>query len=496
MVRDMSRTPVALRSAETRGSVGWRLIPLAAALVLTGCTSLGPDFKPPKSPTGRTAQAYALEGERAPSGVHLVADLPASGPWWQAFGSPELDATIRLALSNNPSIAEIQARLEKAQAEGDAADGARGPRLDASGRLENQRFNSQAFGLSGFPNHTFSLYSVGAMARYDLDVFGGGRRSAEDYRARAERAGHQADAAKLALTGNVALEAIKIARLQAQIDAVKALVASDRSLVEMMRQAKALGKEVQPSVNRAIFQMTLDEDQLPGLERDIAASRHRLAILAGQSPASWTPPTFSLASLKVPTDIPVSLPSDLVRHRPDILAAEADLHAATAAVGVSLANQYPDIQLTADLTQAALKPQTLFNYDGTGWTLLGNLTAPVLDSGVRKARTKGAQADLRAAGARYQQTVLAAFGQVADLLSALKSDQTALMLVDRETLLAEGGVDQATTGQRLGSATRMNVIEAQRQVSLIQDTKATAESRRLSDMVSLYTATAADWRGL
>lgn len=471
------------------------LLAACATLALSACAAVGPDFKSPEAPAGAAGSSYAMAGDPAAPSVTLDPAARAAGPWWQAFGSPELDQTIRLALADSPSVAEAAATLQRAQAQAAATRGAQAPQVEASGSAQRERINTQSFGFTGFPSPTISLYSVGASVSYDLDLFGGRRRATEAAQARAEAAARQADAAYLSLSGNVALQAMRVAGLRAQIAAIEAVIADDHKVADMVRRAQAAGGEAPAATSGVQAQLAEDEALLPPLQRQLSQARHQLALLAGKSPAEWTPPDFDLARLSQPTTIPVALPSALVRQRPDILAAEAELHAATAAIGVAAAAQYPDIRLSANLTQGAIKPENLFNYSSSGWNLLSGVTAPIFNGGTLKAERQAAEADARASLARYQQTVLRAFVQVSDVLAALGADQQQLTAYGHAQAAAEANARDAQTAYRLGGGPLMQVVEAQRQLSRARRNTAMAQGQQYSDLVELYAVTAADWRG-
>jgi NodT family efflux transporter outer membrane factor (OMF) lipoprotein len=261
----------------------------------------------------------------------------------------------------------------------------------------------------------------------------------------------------------------------------------------MVAKAQAAGGEAPAATESVQAQLAEDEALLPPLERDLAMARHQLALLSGKSPAEWTAPDFDLAGLTAPAEIPVSLPSALVRRRPDILAAEAELHAATAAIGVAVAAQYPDLSLSANLTQAAIKPEQIFNSGASGWSLLAGVTAPIFDGGVRKAQRQAAEAEARASLARYQQTVLRAFVQVSDVLAALGADQRQVAAQTRARDTAQKSVANAQAAYRLGGGTLMDLVDAQRQLSRARRGLAQAQGQAFEDRVQLYAATAADW---
>jgi NodT family efflux transporter outer membrane factor (OMF) lipoprotein len=472
----------------------------ASALALTACATVGPNFKAPEGPKGAAAAGYAMAGDATPSGVRLSPDARVAGPWWQAFGSPELDQTIRQALADSPSIAEARANLERAQAQARATRGAQFAQVDANASAERERINLAAFGFSGFPglppiqSPTINLYQVGGSVSYDLDLFGGRKRATEEANAKAQSAARQADAAYLSLTGAMAMQAMKVASLRGQIAASREIVADDRRVIDMVRQAEAAGGEAHSALSSGVAQLAEDEALIPPLQRDLDAARHQMALLAGKSPAAWTAPDFDLAKITAPAEVPVTLPSQLIHNRPDILAAEADLHASTAAIGVAVAAQYPDIKLSAMLTQEAIKPGDLFNADAAAWTVLGGVTAPIFHGGTLKANRAAAEADARASLARYEMTVLKAFVQVSDVLSNLGSDQQAIASLQVANRAAEAGAQDTQNALRLGGGPLVDVVQAQRTLSRARRALVEAQGRRMSDLVELYAATAADWR--
>jgi NodT family efflux transporter outer membrane factor (OMF) lipoprotein len=366
--------------------------------------------------------------------------------------------------------------------------------------LQRERIMLAAFGFSGAPgfsisNPTITLWSIGGTVNYDLDIFGGRRRATEQARASAEAEAERAEAAYLTLTGNVALAAVRIAGLRAEIDAVHEVIAEDQRTLDLVRRATQAGGEAPSQIRSGEAQLAEDEALLPPLLRDLDAARHQLALLTGKSPAEWTAPDFDLARMTLPSAIPVSLPSELVRRRPDILAAEADLHAATAAVGVAVANQYPDIRLSPSLTQSALHPSDIFNtHMASGWAIGPTVNVPIFHGGTLKAQRQAAEAEARAAMDRYQQTVLRAFVQVADVLSALGADQQSIEALQRAVVASEANVRNTETAYNLGGGTLLQVIDAQRQLSRTRRSLIQIEGQRFGDLVQLYTATAADWR--
>jgi len=472
----------------------------ASAFALAACASVGPNFKAPAGPAGPAASGYAMSGDIPAPGVRLAPDARVAGPWWQAFGSSQLDEAIRQALANSPSIAEARATLEKSRFEARATRGAQLAQVDADASAQRERINLAAFGFSGFPglppiaSPTINLYEIGGSVSYDLDLFGGLKRATERDNAKAAAAERQADAAYLSISGNMAMQAMRIAGLRAQIASVRNIVAADRQLIDMAQKAEAVGGEARSALTVGVGQLAEDEALIPPLQRELDAARHQMALLVGKSPAEWAAPDFELAKLTQPAETPVSLPSQLVRNRPDILAAEADLHAATAAVGVAIAHQYPDIRLSAMLTQEAIKPGDLFRADAAAWSILGGVTAPIFHGGTLKAERAAAEADARISLARYEETVLRAFVQVSDVLSNLGSDQQAINSLELVTRAAQSAATDAQNAYRLGGGPLIDVVQADRELNRARRALVEAQGRKLGDLVSLYAATASDWR--
>jgi NodT family efflux transporter outer membrane factor (OMF) lipoprotein len=469
---------------------------LLAASSLSACATVGPDFKAPDAPQ-TTSMVGA--GETAPAAARLDATTANAGPWWTALNSPELDAVIRQALKDSPTLAEADATLAQASSALAQARGVAGPQVTGNAGIARERANLQAFGFTGFgdiklSNPTFSLYSVGGAVSYDLDLWGGNKRRIEGATARAEAQGRRAEAAYLSLTANVALQAATIATLRAQIASVEQMVVDDEANIELVRKANALGGSTSLAKVSAAGQLEEDRARLPALQGELAAARHALAVLVGKAPADWSAPAFDLTTMKLGAPVPVALPSALVRKRPDILAAEAELHAATADIGVATADLYPNIKLSASLTQGSLKPGDLFSYDASGWDLGAGLTAPLFDGGALKARRQQAREAARAANARYQQTVLTAFGQVADALSALSADETALAAYGRAEQQAGERLRLARVAFDKGGGTLLEVVDAQRTLNATRSTRARADGQRLVDAIRLFAATGADWR--
>lgn len=485
--RSMSEVTPILRRL-TVPAAAWSALAVVAGLA--GCAAVGPHFTPPTPPV---ANGYAGAGDKAPSEAIPTADA-AAGLWWRALGSPALDAVMTRALANNQTMAAAQATLEKvrAQAERDRAN--LGPTVSGSAAYQRERINTSAFGFPGFPSPTLGLYTIGPSVIYDLDLAGGLRRRLEATRAQAQAQTYRVDAAYLTLTGNVALQAVVIAGLRAQIDAMQAVAADDQRSIDIVAKAVAVGGE--PAAAGLPGRLQLEEDLalLPPLDQQLAQARHQLALLVGEAPSEWSPPDFAVGDFETTPPIPVAIPSALVRRRPDIEAAEADLHADTALIGVETARLYPDVRLIAGLTQTALTPDKLFSGTAVGYYFGPTASAPLFDGGAIRADRRAAQAQARADLARYRQAVITAFVQVSDVLSALAQDEDHLAALAQAETTARSSLDDAREGYRLGGTPLANVVIAERRWRETSLAKVQVIGQRLADIVALYGATAADWR--
>lgn len=467
-----------------------------AAALLAACTTLGPDFKSPAPPA---AQAYSMADD-APTPQAALGERLA-GDWWVLFKSPDIDQAVRAAVAGNHSLEA--ARQSLAQARDAVQSQASRTTLDTNASVERTRVNLAAFGFSSFPlpggqtlelsNPTFTDYSFGASGSYDLDVFGQRRREHERLLAAAEAQADQTDAAYLTLTAQVVGQAIAIAGLKAEIAAAEDVTAIDRSTLELVSQAFKYGGGTRLDVATAETQLAADQAQITPLRQQLAVARHAMAILEGQPPSASTPPDFDLGRIAEPTSMPVELPSDLVRDRPDIRAAESELHAAIAQIGVAKADLYPKLTISGDIAQGALYPKDLFSYSATGFALGPGVTLPLLDRGKLKARTRMAEDAARGAFANYQQVVLKAFGQVADSLQAVSHDDQAILDADRELAAATDSLRLQRLRYQAGKSALLPVLDAQRSYARASLASVQARAQRLQDAAALLYAVSRNW---
>jgi len=473
---------------------------LSGASMLAGCT-MGPDFERPAPPA---ASGHVAAGE-----AQIQTDAPASamgegpGPrWWEAFGSAGLNALVDRAMANNHSLAASNATLERARQRIAAVAGTRLPQVDAQARVERQEVNLAGFGFDpaafgvGSGNPVFNLYTVGGGISYDLDLFGRKRRQVEQAAAMAEAQLHQTEAAHLTIAGRVVNQVLTIAAIRARIATANAVLAEDQRTVDLTDARRRAGKGTMVEVLNAESQLAEDRGAIPPLEQELAEARHMLAILIGISPAELGATDFDLAAFTLPQSVPVTLPSALVHKRPDILQAEADLHAAVAGVGVAMASLYPDITLGANIAQGAPHIEDVLDSGFRGFDIFAGLTAPIFHGGTLKAEKRGAQAEARAVAATYRQTVVEAFGQVADLLDALQNDAHSVANQQQAVTVAEHSRDLSRRSFQVGNSGILQVLDSDRLYQRARSALVEAQARQFLDVARLYVATAGGWTGM
>jgi NodT family efflux transporter outer membrane factor (OMF) lipoprotein len=286
----------------------------------------------------------------------------------------------------------------------------------------------------------------------------------------------------------VALQAVAAATARSQIDNLEALLADDRSDLKLVQDSFTEGQATRVDVLNAQSQLANDQTLLPPLRRDLSVATHALALLAGSTPAQWTAPEFTLDEFELPAHLPLTLPSELVHRRPDILAAEAQLHAATAAVGVASANLYPQVSLTASASLQANTLRTLFDASSAAGGVAGSLTQPLFDHGALRAKQQAANDAMQVSLASYEQVVLSSFAQVADALEDLQHDQELLSSEQGAVAIAADNLALTRESYSAGNSGVLQVLEAQRQNQQARIGLVHAQSQRLQDTVQLLLA--------
>lgn len=467
-------------------------------LLLAGC-AVGPDFVRPAPPsvTAYTPEAKLpamTPGGAEPSQRFLSAST-IPGAWWQLFRCNSLDAVVREAIANSPSLVAAQATLARAHQVVLQAEAPLYPWLDFTAVAERQRWGLP-MGL-GFPAsslYAFNYYAFGPTVSYSPDVFGLTRRYVEEQQAMAQNQAYQLAAAYLTLTGNVVAQALTIASSRLQISVSRQIVAEDEKNLALVRSAFEEGRIAKPDVLLAESQLSNDRALLPPLRQQLAVAEDALTMLVGKFPAQWETPSFTMSDFTLPGELPVSLPSALVHQRPDILAAEAQLHASSAAVGVATAQMYPNITLSASLTPAALSPNsTFFQASNLFWSLIGGVTVPVFHGGALKAQKQEAIEQLRASFALYRQAVLQAFQQVADTLRALRHDSELIQAERRAVETASNSLALQQESDALGKTDILQLLDAERSYHQAELGYARALAQRYLDSAQLFVAMGGGW---
>jgi NodT family efflux transporter outer membrane factor (OMF) lipoprotein len=440
---------------------------------------------------------------------YLKVGKKVSNEWWELFHSRQLNDVVALALENNQTLAASVATLAAAQEAIRIAAGALYPQIAANaGFLRRNRISSSSNsnpgtnagfstgpGFSSGSNSVSNLFTVGATVSYVVDVFGETRRTIEQQAALAENQLYQLGAAYLTITGNVVTQAITVATLREQIVAVESIVASDKHNLQLVSEKMQAGKIARIDVLTAESQLANDRTLLPPLRQQLSVAEHAISVLVGKSPGEWSPPKFDLAKLKLPRNLPVSLPSALVHQRPDILAAEALLHADSAAIGIATAQMYPTITLSGAGTFQSAVANTLFSRSNLLWSMAAGLTTPIFNGGTLIAQKAQAVDTFKAAAATYQQTVLTAFGQVSNTLRALKNDAD-LLKAEKEALnTAKKSLSLQRISYAAGKSDLLLLLNAERNYHLALQGFVQALGQRYQDTAQLFLAMGGGWPG-
>jgi NodT family efflux transporter outer membrane factor (OMF) lipoprotein len=472
-----------------------RLVPIAGACaaLLAGCAA-GPDFQPPApvadqrytpapQPTG-TVEALGAGG----AAQRFVPTDEPGGGWWHSFGSPELDRLVQDALDASPTLAQATLRLAQAREDYRAQTGTLWPQVDVAANATREQLSTAAIaGGTLLGNRTippFTLLQANVNVSYSLDLSGADRRTLEGLAALVDYQAYELDAARLTLAGNVVTSAVQRASLAAQIDLSERLldlqmrqlgIAEDRLRAGGVAEADVLSQRAQVEQTRAA---------IPPLRRQVAEAEHQLAVYLGRTPAQGTPTLPALDALVLPTELPLTLPSALARQRPDIRAAEALLHQASANVGVATANLYPQVTLTGSFGRVG----TTLSDMTSVWAIGAGLTQPIFNGGTLRARQRAAQDAYEAALASYRQTVLQGLQQVANALRALEHDAAELDARDRAQRDAAGAAGVARLRHDAGGVSLLSLLDAQRQELQTALDRTKVQAQRLSDTAALYQA--------
>lgn len=475
------------------------LLAAAVAGALAGC-AVGPDFhKPAPPPTDRyTTEAIPrqLVADKSASNPTQTLDpnLDIPGEWWMLFHSKPLDQLITDALAHNPDLAAAQAALRQARENVYAQEGNYLPSLSGSFQpSRNKTATATITPVAANNNPYYSLYTAQLNVSYNPDVFGLNRRQTESLVALSDMQRQQLEATYLTLTANLVNAAVTEASLRQQIAATRDIIGIERDLLRILQTQLRFGQIAGVDVLAQVAATAQAESSLPPLERQLAVNRDLIAALSGRLPSQGVSETFDLDSLHLPEALPLSLPSRLVEQRPDVRQAEANLHSATALIGVAVANRLPVLSLSAFGGSESLKAGDLFS-PGTGfWTLAGTVTQPIFEGGILLHKERAARASLQQAAAQYSSTVITAFQNVADALRALQTDADAV----RVATLANQAAGQTLMITRrqlsLGQVSYLQLLNAEQADLQARLTFVQSQALRLSDTTGLFQALGGGW---
>lgn len=471
---------------------------ILAALLNAGC-AVGPNFKTPAAPAVKDYTVSPLQITAATPTVaageaqHFAQGSDISADWWTLFHSQALNDLIDHSLANNPDLKAAQAALLVARENYLAQRGVYYPSVTGSFSATRQRLSGQISPTLNSNVFVYNLFTPQVSVSYVPDVFGLNRRTVESFAAQEQEARFQMVAAYTTLTANVVVTAIQEASAQTQIDATRELIEAGTRMVEILRYQFAKGYASRLDLAAQESLLAQVAATLPPLLKQSAQLHDLLAVLAGRFPSEDSDEKFALSTLQLPQDLPVSLPSKLVAQRPDVLQAEANMHDASAKIGIAIANRLPNIVLTANAGSQAAAMNQLFT-SGTGfWGLGATATAPIFEGGALLHQERAAKAAYVQASEQYRSTVLTAFQNVADALTALEQDAEALQAAAIAADAAKVTLDLAERQFQDGYAGNLALLNAeqgyqQARISLVQ-----AQANRFTDSAALFQALGGGW---
>ena len=472
------------------------------ALAISGC-AVGPNFNPAPAPDvngyvpGKLASPDPGRGGPRVAGQHFVTGADISARWWSAFKSPLLNQLVKQSVDHNPNLQAAEAAIKVAQYNAQAQRALFLPQVTGNSTSSNLLLSNagSVFGadLGSVPQTTYSLVTNQLTVSFVPDIWGTNFRAVENLDAVTEQQLFQLEAAYLALTSNVVAAAIQEASLRGQIAATQRIIAIERNLLDILKRQFGFGQVAQADVLAQEAALAAAEQLLPPLEKQLALQRDLLTALAGQLSANEIEQKFDLAHLRLPTNLPVSLPSRLVDQRPDVRAAEANMHAAGAQVGVSIAARLPNILLSANGGSTGYNFAQAFT-PGTGfYTIAASVTAPIFDGFTLYNKQKAAEAALNQAEAQYRATVITAFQNVADALRALQSDARAMRAAVHAEETAKASLDVVQKQLNAGQVNQLAVLNAQQTYLVASVIRVQTEANRLADTAALFLALGGGW---
>jgi NodT family efflux transporter outer membrane factor (OMF) lipoprotein len=472
---------------------------LSAAIALAAGCAVGPDFKKPGAPPVKDYTASPLvttSGTTNAGGGEMqsfITGKDIAGDWWTLFHSKPLNNLIKRSLKASPTLKAAQASLVMARETVLAQKGAYYPTASASLAGSREHTSSQIAPVPNGNDFTFDLWTPQVTVSYVPDVFGLNRRTVESLNAQEEQARFALVASDIALTANVVAAAIQEASLREQVNATHQLIAINTNMLTILRAQFMKGYASKLDVAAQESQLAQVVATLPPLLKQLAQQRDLLAALSGGFPSDGPPEQFELANLQLPRELPLSLPSKLVEQRPDVRQAEENMHAASAQVGIAVANRLPNFMLSADLGSTALSAGQMFS-SGTGfWALAGSVTQPLFEGGALMHRDRAARAAYIVAAEQYRSAVITAFQNVADTLNALEQDADALNAAAIAKDAARTTLDLSRQQWQSGYASYLALLSAEQAYNQAVIVLIQAQANRYADTAALFQALGGGW---
>jgi NodT family efflux transporter outer membrane factor (OMF) lipoprotein len=500
-VRSPVVTPrLRLRAARTSAAFGPALL-IVVSVAISGC-AVGPNFNPAPAPDvtgyvkGKLSSPNPGKGPPDVPGQRFITGADVATRWWAAFKSQPLNDLVRQAVEHNPNLQAAEAAIKIAHYNALAQRGLFFPQI--TGNSTSQQILVANPGQvppipTQGPQSQFSLVTNQLTVSFVPDIWGGNFRAVENLDAVTEQQMFQLEAAYLTLTSNVVTAAIQEASLRGQIAATNRIIAIEKNLLEILKRQQNFGQAARADVLAQEAALAQAEELLPPLEKQLAQQRDLLTALAGRFAADEIAQKFDLAHLKLPRNLPISLPSRLVDQRPDVRAAEAAMHSASAQIGVAIAARLPNLVLSANGGSTSFNWATQFT-PGTGfYTLAASATAPIFDGFTLYHKQKAAEAALEQAEALYRSSVITAFQNVADALKALQTDARAMKAAVHAENTAKASLDIVQQQLNEGQVNQLAVLNAQQTYLTAAVIRVQTEANRLADTAALFMALGGNW---
>jgi NodT family efflux transporter outer membrane factor (OMF) lipoprotein len=469
-----------------------------AALLVAAC-AVGPDYRAPEAPATAAYTEYPQpqQTESAPvqggDAQRFAVGAKIAADWWTIFGSTELDALIRTSLAGQPTLAAARAALRQAEENVSAQYAVLYPSVDLALGAKRQRVTGAAFGIPTIPPSEFNLYNASVNVSYQIDVAGGARRELEALRAGVDFQRYQVEATYLSLTANVATTAFREASLREQIRATREISQAQDSQLDLAEKQFKLGAISGSDLLGQRAQAAQTRATLPPLEKALGQTRNQLAVLIGQLPAEAKLPELDFSKFRLPQELPLSVPSEMLRQRPDVRQAEAIMRQTNARIGVAEALLFPQLTLSGSYGFGATNTGNLFNPGTQLWNIGAGLLQPIFHAGQLAAQKRGAEAAYDQAFAQYRQTVLTAFQDVADVLLALEYDARTLKAQAEAEAAARESLEVTREQLKVGGANYLTLLNAQRQYNIAKAALVQAQASRYADTAALFQALGGGW---